>query len=301
MRIWFAVVSSLIALACLHTNLWSQSQLLDQFQSEGIQLSEGTSVKLNPPLLMGQPPQAQPLLEKLAQRHGWERFARNSPTAPVLVEISSVQDASEKRVGHNIYSAFVAYAPLAMLKDQDLMTSLFGTSSQEKELLGFDPEELPTDILERAGIKKSDKDYVRYSTLRIPLMNRVVIEGTARIEKIEKDGHVIIVWQLDPKFTMDTTQAESSGLAKYANRYQKVVRDELGKEVESPAVAYSGCGGYLSVSQTGLADQQLLIESRMAIHEPDEWFAGSNFLRSKFPVALQESAQSFRRKLILKK
>jgi hypothetical protein len=274
---------------------------LEQFQSAGIKLSEGASVKLNPPLLMGQESQAQPLLEKLAQRHGWDRFARNSPTAPVLVEISYVQDASEKRVGHNIYSAFVAYAPLAMLKDQELMTSLFGSSSEDKEQMGFDPKELPTEVLEQAGINNKDKDHVRYSTLRIPLMNRIVIEGTARIEKLEKDGSVIIAWHLDPKFTVDTTQAESSGLAKYANRYRKVVRNELGKEVELAAVAYSGCGGYLSVSQTGLADHQLLIESRMAIHEPDEWFAGSNFLRSKFPVALQESAQSFRRKLGSKK
>lgn len=318
MRALLAQVCNAALLACLQCSLLAcfqvsffqgslraQGQLFEQLHTVGIQLPESTSVVLNPPLLMGRTPvEAKQLLDKLAQRHGWDRFSRNSPTAPVHVEVSYVQSAAGKRIGHNIYSAFIAYAPLTTLKDQELMAGLFGSSSEDKELMGFDPKSLTADILQKAGIAPTEQENARYSTLRIPLMNRVVIQGTARVEKLEKSDSIVIAWLIDPNFTMDAAKGESTELAElaeYANRYRKVVRDELGKELESTPVSYSGCGGYLSVTQTGLADNQLLIESRMAIYEPDEWFAGSNFLRSKFPAALQESAQSFRRKLSSKK
>jgi hypothetical protein len=166
--------------------------------------------------------------------------------------------------------------------------------------MGFDPKELSVEVLKKVGIDTSGSELRRFSTMRVPLMNRVVIEGTARIERFEKDDSVIIAWQLEPRFSSDDVK-NSSDITAYANRYRKVVRNELGKEVESEPVSYMGCGGYMAVTQTGLEENQLLIESRMAILEPDEWFAGSNFLRSKFPAALQESAQNFRRKLSSKK
>jgi hypothetical protein len=35
----------------------------------------------------------------------------------------------------------------------------------------------------------------------------------------------------------------------------------------------------------------------MLMHEPTQWFSGSNFIRSKLPLAIQEGARSFRRSL----
>jgi hypothetical protein len=282
-------------------NLWSQDSLFEQLKTPGLDLGKDVRVPLDSPLLMSsKPAEVKTLLDKLAQRHGWDRFAKNSPTAPVHIETNYVLDTSGKRVGHNIYSAFVAYSPLTTLKDEQLMTSLFGSSSEDKELMGFDPKELSADVLKKAGIDSASTENQRFSTMRVPLMNRVVIEGTARIERFEKEGCIVIAWQLEPRFSNDAIK-NSLDIAAFANRYRKVVRNELGKEVESEPVSYLGCGGYLAVTQTGLEENQLLIESRMAMFEPDEWFAGSNFLRSKFPAVLQESAQSFRRKLSSKK
>lgn len=277
---------------------WSQDSLFKQLINDGVALGKATQVRLAPPLLMNsQPDQAKELLNKLARRHGWEQFAKDSSFAPICIDISHVEEPPGKRIGHNIYSAFIAYSPLETLKDQELMASLFGSSAEDKELIGFDPQELSADILQKAGIKPSDQRNVRYSTLRIPLMNRVVIEGTARIEKQEFPDSIIIAWELEPHFTLDPAKAKESGLLEYANRYTKEERNQLGKVVNTEPVSYSGCGGYISVKQTGLANRQLLVESHMAMYEPDQWFAGSNFLRSKFPEALKNSAQSFRRKL----
>ncbi len=283
------------------TTAKAQETLFDSFTSQGVTLSKGTHTALAAPLLTGKnADESKQLLEKLSERNGWDRFSRNSPSAPVHVELKYVPEGkgsgSEDRLGHNIYSAFIAYAPMTSLKDEQLMASLFGSTAEDKEQMGFNPEKLSPEILKKAGIEAVDAN-TSYSTLRIPLMNRVEIEGTARIDKIEKNGSIVIAWQLDSHFTFDKPEDAPPELAKYVNRYKKIDRDELGKVTETPPVSYLGCGGYLSVQSTGLAENQLLIESRFAMYEPKVWFAGSNFLRSKFPPALQESAQTLRRKL----
>lgn len=286
--------------------------LFEQFVTKGIALSESTVIVLPRPLLEGKPAsEAKSSLQKLSERQGWDRFSKNSVSAPIVVDLSYVLEGGKKstgapsnqsgvkdttRVGHDIYSAFIAYSPLKSLKDEQLMSSLFGSSSEDKELMGFDPVQLAPEVLKLAGVAEVGPN-TRYSTLRIPLMNRVVIEGTARIDKIEREGSVLIAWQLDPHFTIASPEQAPPELAKYINRSRKVSRDELGKVTESQPISYVGCGGYLCVTETGLAENQLLIESRFAMHEPNDWFSGSNFLRSKFPTAMQESAQNFRRKL----
>lgn len=283
------------------------TDLLTQFTTQGLKLTESVAVTLPLPLLEGKSPdQAKSELNKLSVRQGWDRFSKNSPTSPIHVELSYVlQDGKSsesnlskdgKRIGHNIHSAFIAYYPLKSLQDEQLMSSLFGTSSEDKQQMGFDPIQLDAEVLKSVGIEQIGPN-TRYSTLRIPLMNRVVIEGTARIDRLDRNGSLIVAWQLDPHFSLDNPEAAPAELAKYINRSRKESRDELGKLTQSALTRYSGCGGYVSVTATGQAENQLLIESRLVMMEPDDWFSGSNFLRSKFPSAMQESAQNFRRKL----
>ncbi|MBX3422452.1 MAG: hypothetical protein KF752_12940 [Pirellulaceae bacterium] len=238
-------------------------------------------------------------LNALAARHGWERFARRSAMAPVHVELNYIVDAGGQRVGHHVYSAFVAYAKLEQLRDQQLMEGLFGSAGADQEQVGFAPEAVSTELLQQLGIQIADESMERYATFFAPLMNRVELRGTARVEKIESAGFVLMAWQLDPRFTFAADATPTDELQSLANRAFKVQRDELGQKTQSAPTPYSGCGGYVSVQETGLETDQLLIETRLVLHEPPDWFSGSNFLRSKFPAVLQESAQTFRRKLEL--
>lgn len=265
----------------------------------GIEIVSGLPQPIKPPLLIAatSASERQDLLQRLAGRQGWEKFSRNSVAAPVHIEVNYIQNAAGKRVGHSLYSAFIVYAPLASIQDKQLMESLFGASREDQEQIGFEPEALPDSLLQLVGIEPVDDQLERYSTLHLPLMNRVTLRGTARIETYSNQRYSLVSWQLDPRFTFQDGNNVPEALLKFANHSVKVQRDELGRATESPAVPYSGCGGYLCVQETGLAEKQLLIESRLVLHEPDDWFSGSNFLRSKFPAVLQESAQSFRRKL----
>lgn len=282
----------------------SGQSLFDTFVAEGIEVVPGVRQPLAPPLL-GEShslDQRREKLEELTARHGWERFSRVSVMAPVHVELGYIYDDSNQRVGHSIYSAFIGYVDLSALRDRDLMESLFGTPSNinqqdHDEQIGFDPNPLPEELLTRVGIEKHDQDKVRYSGLRLPLMNRIVLLGSARIERMETESSILVAWQFDPQFAYSSPDEVDPGFEKFMNHYVKTQRDNLGREILSPPVPYSGCGGYVSVQSTGLQPRQMLFESRMVLHEPSEWFAGSNFLRSKFPAVLQESAQNFRRKI----
>jgi len=276
------------------------TSLLESFLSEGIPVTPKISQLLPPPLLSGtEPIAARKLkLEQLAVRHGWERFSRPSAMAPIHVQLEHINDSAGKRIGHHVYSAFIVRAPLATLKDQELMESLFGAKSENGEQIGFQPERLPSEILAKVGIVQLDNDSVRFSTIYLPLMNRIALRGTAHVERAETENSALIAWQFEPRFTFASPEAGDGELGRFSNHYVKIQRDELGREVEALPVPYMGCGGYLSVQETGLEPDQLLIESRLVLHEPPEWFAGSNFLRSKFPTVLQESAQSFRRRVM---
>lgn len=274
--------------------------LMAEMTSNGIAVVPTVKSKLPPPLfgLNTTIDQRKTSLEKLAASHGWQRFSRRSHAAPVSVDLEYIYNASGGRVGHRIYSAFVAYSPLDALKNEDLLESLVAAGEDEdSQPIGFEPTAIPNEILAKVGIDPLDDKLVRYSTIYLPLMNRVALRGTARIEKHETPDSILIAWQLDQRFTFSSGQQIEESIQPYSNHYVKTSRDDLGRRVESPAVPYCGCGGYMSVQKTGLDADQLLVESRMVLHEPDDWFAGSNTLRSKLPAALQENAQTFRRKL----
>ena len=52
----------------------------------------------------------------------------------------------------------------------------------------------------------------------------------------------------------------------------------------------SGAGGYLALQSLAEVSPELtgacLVEGRLVLHEPQSWFGGSNFLRSKFPLLI---------------
>jgi hypothetical protein len=274
------------------------SALARELFGNGIQVA-GTGVPLAPPLLAGQTDQEQrrQLLEKLSEKHGWEKFSRNSITAPVFIEMGSVTDANGQRLGHNVYCAYIAYAKLESLKDQRLMESLFG-EEQQPDQAAVEAAEIPKTLLQSVGALKDSDAGASFSKLKLPLMNRVEIEGTVRLEKVVTPESTLLVWQLDPRFAPPIDgQTKVPDLKGFENLSFKLARDDLGNLTRQTGQPYAGCGGLISAQQTGLAQNQLLVESRLVICEPSDWFSGSNFLRSKFPTLLQESAQTFRRKL----
>ena len=276
-------------------NINAQEQppsLIERLSEVGIEIPGGASVPLPKPLLAGElsVDARQEKLTELAGKITWERFSKNHIASPVALQISSLKNAGGEAIGHNIHNAFVAYAALDRLRDKDLMEATFGGSSGGKGEPAVMRELTPAELAD-LGIGALDASQEGYVKMELKLLNKVVVRGVVHLEKREAEDWFQIYWDLDPKLSARTANKE------LANTWVALTPNQVGVLEESSPLAYQGCGGYMCVYETGLGENQLLIESRMILHEPIEWFHGSYSLRSKLPTSLNESAKSFRRTL----
>ncbi len=230
----------------------------------------------------------QETLHRLAGKQEWSSFTRDSLMAPIAIDIETIDDSQGERLGITVHNAFIVYAELGKLRDAEAMQEMFGRPGNSGDSAGVVTEEISKDELRRLGMTAEANSAATYAYLELPLLNKVLVRGVIRIEKREREGASEFFWRLDPAF---------DSVDKYASRWTKLERNSVGKLFEGESFAYSGCGGFLGVYELEPGTNQLLVESRLLLREPREWFAGSNFLRSKLPSMMQENARNFRRKL----
>ncbi|MGI9473881.1 MAG: hypothetical protein ACR2NZ_20225 [Rubripirellula sp.] len=246
--------------------------------------------------------------EKLAGAHGWTRFSRNSVVAPVKIELAYLKNEAGDRVGHRIHVAYVVHAGIETLRDSDLMGGLFGGSTS-KEAETKDPESEASKALED---QKADESFrseqmddatvtslgiesqpgVGFGWLEFLLLKKVELQGVIRSNRFEGVDYVAITWELAEEFTDREPVHE-----RFRNEWVRRDRSPSGSLIRSEATSFAGAAGYLVLSSVDGTDNACLIEAEVVLHEPEGWFNGSNLLRSKLPLILQESARRFRRGL----
>lgn len=281
----------LFALCALATQQASaQQDLFTELTTNGIAFTEQIKPKLAPPSLTAQQTveEQNSVLRSLAGKQEWSRFVRNSVNAPVVIVTEAIDSPDGTRVGLRVHSAFVLYGKLDTLRDKELMEQTFGRPGSTPESSGVVTEELAKDELRRLGFEAQSQSSATFAFLELPLLNKVLVRGVIRIEKRERPGAIEFVWQLDSSFNRSE---------KFASRWTRLERNPVGRLIEGETLPYQGAGGFMGVYEIDQAQEQLLVESRLILHEPVEWFAGSNFLRSKLPLAMQDNAHDLRRKL----
>ena len=264
--------------------------LLERMTERGIAITDDQTCVVPGPSLRSDQDAArrQEILDDLAGGRGWKNFSRKSVSAPVAIDVKYVKDAGGARIGHQVHSAFIVHVPLETLKNEEIMEQLFGKPDDAEETQDFALEELTSEELKSVGIDAIGENE-SYGAIQMPLLKRVIVRGVIRTQKLVADDSVIVVWEIDPRFS-----SESSG----RNNWAPIEQDDLGKKHEGDKQIYRGAGGYMVVSQLSELEGACLVESHIVLHEPEEWFRGSNVLRSKLPILMQESARSFRRKLM---
>lgn len=294
MRIVVVLLAAICASGTVRDCVAADTQdLLQTLLTQGIRLTDDVTAPVAAPTLTPSmtPDQRTAALQELAGKQEWSRFAKNSVTAPVTIDIESIEDSRGERVGHDIQNAFIVYASLEQLSDADFMEQMFGRPAATSQTDGSQAavaRELTDEELQQLGVMPDKEQGEAYAYLELPLLNRVIVRGVIHIQRRERPGAYEFAWQLEPAFA-DSEQ--------FAGRWTELERNAVGRLVEGESHPYQGCGGFMGVYQLDEQQGQLLIESRMILHEPPEWFAGSNFLRSKLPLSMQENARSFRRKL----
>lgn len=252
--------------------------------TDGIKFANRQRVRLPPPALtasMDSDSQRR-ALDGIAGGIGWKRFSRDSYVAPIEIDLQYVKDDEGQRVGHLVYVAFVAYCDINTLGDQDRIEEIFGSTTVDPKTDQYSAEELKAEQLAQWRIEGDGND-TKYAAVRLPLLDRILVRGVIASQRDEGEDELTISWIMDPKFNPTTASRPT-------NRWSKLDTNE------TESYAYQGAGGYMHVTKLNETKGACLVEATMVIHEPTEWFRGSNLLRSKLPLMIQESVRKFRRR-----
>ncbi len=225
-------------------------------------------------------------LKALSRSAGWKQFSRKSAVAPVSIDTTFLKDTRGVRTGHAMHVAFVVHASLETLKDKDVMKQLFGSSSDAPDAGNVEQtaqdNKLAEADLARFGVKPQEG--VSYSRTQLPLLKRVMVQGVLQVQQKDLDEDTIdIQFYLDPRFNGNGTISNTWSV--------------INQGAQPYLQAYDGAAGYIRISRLTEIPDACLVEARVILHEPAAWFGGSNLLRSKLPLMIQEAARSFRRKL----
>jgi hypothetical protein len=277
--------------ACGQEGRWAG--LMNDLLSDGLDVSSGQRVSVSPPILDPQDTSDDPLAatSRLAGSKEWKQFSRKSVVAPVRIDLDYLRTSDGTRLGQRMHIAFVVHAGIETLRDADVMRRLLrGNSQQSERPEGFHSESINRDVLKAFGVESTEA--CSYSWLEFVLLKKVELQAVIRSQRTEGDGFFVIAWMLDERFTDHEPPDDD-----YRNEWVKRDRDELGKTIRGERHSYSGAGGYLVVSGLEGIEGASLIEAEIVFSEPAAWFGGSNLLRSKLPLIVQESVRRFRREL----
>lgn len=278
-----------------------ENQLLAELLRKGSHFASAHEpTKLPPPLLAAGESSAEQTaaIRRIAgKKYSYEQFLRNSPVAPFLLEIHS--DVGDGKPGKRSRTAargkvqrldlwFVAHGALATVTDRDLMGQLAGEagkSGEDSRSKQLTEEEMHERDLH---IEVGDHRHTNFFHFDLSVLERVRLSGLGQSETTRKPNSVVTAVRLDPRFFDD---------AEYPSEWRPLKRDAAGKPMIGEAQPYSGFAGYCRATELAEPKGALFLECHVVFDEPHGWFDGTNLLRAKLPLLVQDNVRTFRRKL----
>lgn len=224
------------------------------------------------------------VLKTVAGKYPLDRFLKNSIVAPFTLKRETIKDSGGTRVGHRVDLWFVAYGPLAAIRDKDMFAAMVEQTDSDELGAG---EQVPDQVLATRGIKlpagRGDSaNQVAYYRVSAPVLDRVIVEGIVRGKTSTSDESHLASIMLEDAFRGD---------AEYPNQWRHA------KQEASSGVDYTGFAAYAKATRLVDFTNAILVECHAVIHEPGEWFGGANLLSSKLPLVTQDAVRRFRRTL----
>jgi hypothetical protein len=221
------------------------------------------------------------------ESHTWEDLTRKSVVAPFVLKISNGEGSPERR-GRRLDIWFVAYGSMKTLENQDFLQKQFKSATSEGDPENASTSKVLTDAeLKRRGIQVgAQTGDAQYIAAEFTLLDRVRLQGTTESTKSRTDESTIAASFLDPRFVNDP---------EYPNQWRPVTRDDDGRRRFGAPQPYSGFGGYAKATRLIEPAGAILIEYHAAFAEPQDWFGGTNLLRSKLPILAQIIVRQLRR------
>lgn len=268
------------------------SQLIEQ--GVPADLAGKTRVKLPPPSMADG-------LDAAAQRRMIEEVAgpnrrldlllRNTVVAPLILKIDDLPAVEGSDPLRRVDVWYVAYGKLEQFFEEELFAGLVELASGEKKSrLPVTRGVLKEEQLRQRSIQIADapdrKERYCYGTF--DLFDRVLLSTTRRVVATRQAESVLVAAVIDPRFTDD---------AKYPNAWRAVEMDQQRNFKLGKPQPYVASGSYTKVTRLHDPAGALLIEHHYLFAEPTGWFKGTNQLRAKLPLAVQDSVRKLRQQL----
>ena len=263
---------------------------------KGINMPEGTVVKLRPPLLrdgMTAAEKKAALLAILPPKCTFEEFTSPNSDAPVTLKIESIK-GKQRYMLRKINFYFVARGKWDVLTSKEFGDKILAkkkeaeTKKEEGSTLaaGFLTDKEMAARKLKIVTKKTWGDRYFYSTFT--LFDMVEVRATRYAVLSQTADGVVVAGQIDPRFADDP---------KYPNQWRSIDKDALGNPVLGPKQRYSGTGFYVKVTRLDSPKDAIFFEFHSAHNEPYGWFNGAPTLLSKVGTATRFKVKDFRIKL----
>ncbi|QDV87518.1 hypothetical protein TBK1r_65490 [Stieleria magnilauensis] len=213
------------------------------------------------------------LITPLLRGLSFNQFARDSVVAPVRIYLRYITNEAGDRLGHDVHVVFIIHESLQTFSDQDIAQRLGGEVADETAETPAEVDDVSAETLQGLGINDAGPQ-IRYRKLDFELLDKVRLTGLLRIAQ---------------RSSATQNRIDVSLVDRFDNRWQATDGREAGGE-------YSGFQGWLTATALAGMDA-VFVEARFVMHEPEQWFAGSNYVRSKLPLVLQQAARDLRRRL----
>jgi hypothetical protein len=285
-------------------SLWRS--LLD----EGLEVAPGTAVRLEPPLVAD----GMTAAEQTAAIRGlvgddWERFVKPGVTARFEFRITKACDLPAGGSVQRLDLWFIGHGSLATVEDGGLIDDLLATrpaaegeaaepakpaepAEEGENRRQSRSRELSADELRERNLTAAaaaDGGEVSYALVDLALINKVRVTGICRGVRMKTPESLTAAVRLDERFLDDPTLPA---------RWFPLLRDEAdGVLREGRPQPYAVAAAYAKATRLAEPAGAMLVEVHVVFAEPQGWFDGRNLLRTKLPPLLQQSVQSFRRKL----
>jgi hypothetical protein len=291
----FPLHFALIALAAVNGPT-AQNPLFQDLLKKGVKMSDGTLVKLPPPILADALDAAgqHAALTKVADaRSPVKELVAKSYYAPVVVKVRTVkQSEGEGPAVRAVDLWFTVQGDWNTLTSREFLESVLKPADEGKSRVvtksgSLSDRELAARRLS-ATVKKGYEERFVYSTFT--LFERVEISAT-RFSVLTRGKDVVLAaGRVDPRFAKD---------ADYPNQWRPLLRNEQAEIQLGPAHPWANAGGYAKITRLVEPAGTVLVECHVVYEEPCGWFDGANLVKQKGPLIVLEKVRTFRRKLAL--
>jgi hypothetical protein len=262
-----------------------QNPLFKNLLETGITIGDA-KVKFPAPLLvdgLSAAKQTEIIKSLIAADYDYSEFTRDSITARHMLKIGDVKPADPKMPGRAVNVYFIVHADFKVLEDDKFLDKLTGNNKggAAKTVPLTDADLKKRNIaLPNAKVKNEGYGHVEFDFL-----DKVRLKATGHAIWSRNSESVVAAAEIDPRFQDDK---------EFPNEWRSMTRSD-GEMKLGPAHPWTGAGMYLKVTKLQEPAGALFVEQHIIFSEPTLWFDGANLLRSKLPIAIQESVRTMRR------